>query len=204
LTTIVLGTGQHHINGESLEIASAMNIVGDPGVPKEEVVVVGGTQCGIWFQAGIQGTCHLQHLTLRQAKRGVLGRSSFTMDDVLVEQCGYHGVWANGTGVVARCTNIEVRQCGWSGVSADSGASITLVGAKTTVHHNCTKGKSGTYGLGVYNSPFSSIQLVAPLAKEQVAIGNGGGGNWGAEGGSRLNQIKTIDVAATVAAAAIK
>ena len=82
-----------------------MNIVGDPRVPKSEIVVMG---C-IWFNKGIQGNCHLQHLTLRQAKDcGVRGWSSFTMEDVLVEQCRY-GVLANGTGVVGKCTDVEVR-----------------------------------------------------------------------------------------------
>ena len=150
--------------------------MGDPGVPKSEIVVVGG----IVFKKGIQGNCHLQHLTLRQAKQyGVRGESSFTMEDVLVEQCEENGVFV-GTGVVGRCTNVEVRQCGWSGVAAYNGASITLIGAKTTVHHNCTKGGSKEYGLAVYNSSSSTIQLVSPLTKEQVSLDNGGGGNWGA------------------------
>ena len=70
--------------------------MGDSRVAKEEIVVLGG----ILFAKGIQGKCHLQHLTLRQAKSGVYGESSFTMDDVLVEQCGRHGVFASGTGVV--------------------------------------------------------------------------------------------------------
>jgi len=86
-------------DSNTLVIPSAMNIVGDPEVPKEEIVVVGG----IHFKEGIQGNCHLQHLTLRQAKEcGVSGSSSFTMDDVFVEECRLSGVSANGTGVVGR------------------------------------------------------------------------------------------------------
>jgi hypothetical protein len=173
-----------------LKIASVMQIVGDPRVVKEDIIVA----CGIWFKKGIQGNCHLQHLTLRQAKEfGVGGYSSFTMDDVLVEQCGGHGVWACGTGVVGRCTNMEVRQCGFSGVLASNGASITLIGAKTTVHHNCTHGYSAQYGLKVSGSSSSTIQLVAPLTKEQVATDNGGGGNWGDAGRSHADwQITTV------------
>jgi hypothetical protein len=74
----------------------------------------------------------------------------------------------------------------------NSGASITLIGAKTTVHHNCTREYSGNYGLNV--SLFSIIQLVSPLTKEQVSLDNGGGGNWGANGGADINQIKTITI----------
>ena len=108
---------------------------------------------------------------------------------------------AYGTGVVGRCTNVEVRQCGMSGVAAFYGASITLIGAKTMVHYNCTKGKSDAYGLGVYGSSSSTIQLVPPLAKEQVSLDNGGGGNWGAEEGGDINQIKTMTEAEIEAAA---
>ena len=132
-------------------------------------------------------------MTLRQAKvDGVFGESSFTMEDVLVEQCKYSGVCAVGTGVVGRCTNVEVRQCGRGGVYAVNGASITLIGAKTTVHHNCTKRKSDDYGMVVHGSSSSTIQLIAPLAKETVSTDNAGGGNWGAGGGGDIHQIKTI------------
>jgi hypothetical protein len=215
LTTIVVGKawgkGEHQIDGYYLKIASAMNIVGDSGVPKSEIVVVGG----IWFEQGIPENCHLQHLTLRQAKfSGVYGESSFMMEDVLVEQCGEYGVFANGTytsgGVIGRCTNVEVRQCGQSGVKAQW-ASITLIGAKTTVHHNCTDGDSDDYGYGleVAGSSSSTIQLVSPLTKEQVSLDNGGGGNWGAEraglvvGGNPgdVNQIKTMTEAEVATAA---
>ena len=34
LTTIVVGKGEHRIDGDSLKIGSAMNIVGDPGCRK--------------------------------------------------------------------------------------------------------------------------------------------------------------------------
>ena len=170
LTTIVLGKGKHVVEmvkddpdvhgGEAntLEISSAIKIVGRPDVPKEKIVVVGG----IHFMKGIPGNSHLQHLTLRQAKHGgVFGRSSFTMEDVVVKHGGWSGVVADGTGVVGRCTNLEVRQCGGCGVSASSGASITLIGTKTTVHHNCTEGRGYDYGLTVFG-PFSTINWSPP------------------------------------------
>jgi len=215
--TIVLGKGEHQIDGYYLDIFSAMNIVGDPKVPKSNLVVVGA---GILYRKGIQGNCHLQHLTLRQPKEvgarghsyygkgtGVYAMSSFTMEDVLVEQCGGHGVDALGKRVTGRCTNVEVRQCGKSGVRAGCGASIILVGAKTKVHHNyCTTfNRRLCYGLQVYSSSSSTIQLISPLTKEQVSFDNGGGGNWGAEGGSDAHQIKSTtetEMEAVLAAAA--
>ena len=84
--------------------------------------------------------------------------------------------------------------CGGCGVVAEWVGSITLIGAKMTVHHNCTYGRSWCYGLYVWGSS-STIQLVSPLTKEQVAIDNGGGGNWGTDEawGGDISQIKTID-----------
>jgi hypothetical protein len=110
ITTIVLGKGEHRIqstynlNGMSLRISSAMNIIGRPDVPKEKIVILGGI-C-IWNVN--QENCHLQHMTIRQAKWiGVTGESSFTMEDVIVEQsweqCGNQGACACGTGGVGRC-----------------------------------------------------------------------------------------------------
>jgi len=101
---------------------------------------------------------------------------------------------------------MEVRQCGGSGVAAYYGAFITLIGAKTTVHHNCTDGNNPTgiqneYGLQLWGPVFNSsssatIQLVSPLTKELVSIDNGGGGNWGTNYGGDINRIKTIDAPA--------
>ena len=187
--TIVVGKGEHKIDGQFLDIYSPMNIVGDPGVPKSEIVIVGG----ILFVKGIPKNCHLQHLTLCKAKhKGVFGWSSFTMTDVLVKECEYDGVYASGDGVVARCTNVEVRKCGRSGVVANHGASIALIGAKTMVQENSTKGEKDEYGLAVSGSSSSTIQLVSPLTKETVSLYNNGGRNWGAADGADINQIKTI------------
>jgi len=82
------------------------------------------------------------------------------------------------------------------GVCACTSGSITLIGSNTTVHDNCTNGDGGEYGLQVYGSPFSTIQLVSPWTKEAVSINNGGGGNWGSAGAGDINQIKTIDASA--------
>jgi hypothetical protein len=188
--TIFVGKGEHQVKASAdrtkwLHIDFPITIVGKG--EKNEVVVVGGFK----IEEGVQGNVHLQNMTIRHLNdTGVDGKSPFTLEDVIVEQCGQHGVFAKGTACVARCTNVEVRQCNMSGMVASSGA-ITLMGAKTTVHHNCIYGYSGASGLHVSNAD-SKIQLVHPLTKESVATDNQGGGNWDADYGANIKQILTI------------
>ena len=202
-TTIVLGRGNHEVDKDTyglhyLEIPSSMSsslrLLGHPAALPSSVVVLGGLQ----IRRNLHRTVHVQNLTLRQSNggSGVVGQSAFTMEAVVVEQCGY-GVYATGTAGQGRCTNVDVRHCEKSGVNAVNGGSITLVGAKTTVHHNCTKGEQQTYGLYVYGTKSSTIHLVAPLTKEQVSTDNGGGGNWGAGNGGAVKHIKTIAATGT-------
>ena len=195
LTTIIVGKGDYWGDAPRyLKISSAMNLVGAPGVPKEEIVI----NDSIAIQKNIQGNVHVQHLKVRGGDGyGVCGWSSFTMDDVLVDDCTT-GVAAVGTAVVGRCTNVEVQRCSRSGVYAEDGGCITLIGPKTTVHNNCRleergdgrPGKRGYHGLALRGAS-SSIQLVAPLTKETVSINNRIS-NWGVNGDANVNQIKTI------------
>lgn len=184
LNTVMLREGIYDIEGAYLNIWSTMNIVGDPNVSRDKIVINGG----IRFNKMIPGICHLQHLSLCKARWcGVDVESSLTMDDVLVESCRFVGIYASGT--VGRCTNVEVRYCEGDGVVAADGASITLV--KTDVHHNCKKkGVSTSYGLKVIG-PTATIDLVFPLTKEEVSHDNDGGNNWGAFEAD-INQIKRV------------
>jgi len=79
-----------------------------------------------------------------------------------------------------------------SGVWAGWGASIILEGRETSIYENCSGGESHYYGLAVYHSS-SKIQIVSPLTKESISKRNGGGGDWGAEGGANINQIEIIE-----------
>lgn len=195
---IVLGMGEHIIDDDYLAIHSKMSIVGEQNVSKEDIVIVGGIFIRISF--GEERNVRLQHLTirpldnvrvLRQANNthGVIGKSSFTMEDVIVELCGGIGVFA--WGAKAECTNVKVRNCGDSGVVAHNGGDITLKGEKTKVHDNCKKGGTDSYGLKVGGTTSSVIQLVPPLTKESVSTSNSGGGNWGARGFATIEQIKS-------------
>jgi hypothetical protein len=182
VTTIVLGQGEHVVeedkNGYNrLYIKCPVNIVGSPDVlDKSNIVVVGG----LWIQgknaSNIHGNVHVEHLTIRGLKNnGVRAYSSFTLNDLMIDQCGYTGVWAMGSSTLARCTNIKVNKCQYSGVLADEGATIILEGTETLIGNNCLKEWARSYGLKVYLVS-SKIQIVSPLTKESISKGNGGVG----------------------------
>ena len=195
LTTIVLDEGEHIVDEYEddyydkvnyLHIKCPVHIRGSlDALDKSKIIVVGG----FWIERNVNGTVHLENLTIRQSTGcGVYGKSSFTLNDISIEQCGFSGVRASGPSVVGRCTNIIVRQCGESGVVAHDeissilhpfldGASIILDGTETSIHDNCTKGESNNYGLNVYGSS-SKIQINLPLTKDSISKRNGGGGNY--------------------------
>ena len=100
VTTIVLGPGDHVVKGGGyLEIECPVNIVGSPDVlDKSNIVVVGG----LWIQgknaSNIHGNVHVEHLTIRHEKQcGVFGYSSFTLNDLTIDQCGGFGVYVGGS-----------------------------------------------------------------------------------------------------------
>ena len=141
----------------------------------------------------INGTVHVEHLTIRGSKySGVFGESSFTLNDLIIEQCGYCGVFADGSSTIGRCCNVVSRKCQQSGVWASSGASIILEGRETSIYENCSGGESYYYGLHVIHSS-SKIQIVSPLTKESISKRNWGGRNWEAGGDANINQIEIIE-----------
>ena len=126
LTTIVVGKGEHLVGGPYLRIWSAMNIVGDPEVPKETIVVLGG----IFFQ-------EMDSKDMSSAAPDTTCTSSKEK-------------WSDVNAVCARvvgtCYNVEMRECGKSGVVAVQGACITLIDTETmatTVVRNRTSNSKG-------------------------------------------------------------
>ena len=103
-----------------------------------------------------------------------------------VENSGWSGVYVEGT---KRSTmkNCNVSHSKWSGLYVGGGGLITIDGNGTTIHHNCTGGLSGSYGLEATDSS-SSIHLVSPLTIETISKNNGSGGNHGGAG-----TIKSVD-----------
>ena len=72
LTTIVLGQGEHSVDGCYLEIKCPVNIVGSPDVLDKSTIIVQGGFC-----ITANGV-HVEHLTIRgsQYSHGVVGSSS--------------------------------------------------------------------------------------------------------------------------------
>ena len=168
---IVLAEGVHGKLKGYVKISSELTIVGDPGVLRKDIVVLSS----IRFMSWTQENCHLQHMTLRPANKiGVHGKSSFTMEDVQVEQCQLYGVVACGTTTRCKCTNVIVTDCGRSGMLATDGATITLSGLENQmlVHHTCKTGGENDYGLQVEGEYGATIQVVHPLTIETVSKDN--------------------------------
>jgi hypothetical protein len=103
VTTIVLGQGDHVVEESTdeyvnyLHIKRPVNIVGSLDVlDKSNIVVVGGFSINI--DENIHGNVHVEHLTIRGSKySGVRGNSSFTLNDLTIDQCGGFGVYAGGS-----------------------------------------------------------------------------------------------------------
>ena len=171
-----------------MDIECPVNIVGSPDLLASTIIVEGSIAIGF----NINGTVHVEHLTIRSKHiTGVDGYSSFTLNDLIIEQCGY-GVAAVGSSTIGRCCNVVIRKCECSGVIAQSGASVILEGRETSIYENCSDGDIVDYGLLV-DEPFSTIQIVSPLTKESISKRNGGGGNWGTMDGANINQIEIIE-----------
>ena len=156
-----------------MNIKCPVNIVSSPDVLDKSKIVVEG---GIFIYRSVNGNVHVEHLTIRGSEScGVEGWSSFTLNDLIIEQCGEDGVLAEGSSTIGRCCNVVISKCQMNGVCAMDGASIILEGSETSIYENCLYGQVDDYGLEVFGSS-SKIQIVSPLTKEKVSKRNGGEG----------------------------
>jgi len=190
---LFLANGVHVIEDEDHWIFGKVNMVTITtpisiiGESREHCIVMGGLEMN-----GNEGdNVNVSDLTLRESKgNGVCGNrwnkgASFHLDNVSVENSGWHGVSVYGS---KRNTmkNCNVSHSKNSGVYVEDCGLMTIDGNGTTIYHNCTSGNTGSYGLrtGDYSS---SIHLASSLTIETISKNNGGGGNHGGYG-----TIKTI------------
>ena len=131
---------------------------------------------------------NVSDLTLRESKdEGIeaVEGASIHLDNVSVENSGWHGVHVYGTKRNSM-KNCNVSHSKFSGLLVWNGGLMTISGNGTTIHHNCTDERSDDYGLQpCYSS--CSIHLESPLTIEMISKNNGGGGNHGGGG-----LIKTV------------
>ena len=202
VNTIILNEGEHHVLKDNIGttfcyINRSINIIGHPKVHKTKIRIIGG----ITISEKCQGNVHIENVTVHHLKgSGITGRSNFSLEDVLIERCcteGYGaGILATGSSAVGRCTNIEIKNCGGVGIHSTFGASVTLVGSKTKIHHNCQHTGSSIMsagGISLSGSASSSVLLVSPLTRESVSFDNRSDHNWYAFSGSDLSNFKTIE-----------
>jgi hypothetical protein len=192
-THLFLANGVHVIEDEDHDftgfygsVVNMLNInipISIIGESREQCIVMGG----LWMNGSEEDDVNVSNLTLRDSEsHGVYGHlgASMHMDNVSVENSGGNGVHVSGT---KRSTmkNCNVSHSERNGLWVVNVGLMTIDGNGTTIHHNCTGGWTGRYGLNAYDS--SSIHLASSLTKEMISKNNGGGGNHGGEG-----KIKTI------------
>ena len=68
--------------------------------------------------------------------------------------------------------NCNVSHSKLSGLCVRYEGLMKIDGNATTIHHNCTNGRSGDYGLYAYDS-YSAINLASPLTIETISKNNG-------------------------------
>jgi len=107
------------------------------------------------------------------------------LDNVSVENSGLSGVSVAGTKRNSM-KNCNVSYSKYSGFFVYGGGLMTMSG-NGTIHHNCTDGNSGHYGLRTASSS-DSIHLASSLTIEMISKNNGGGGNHSGSG-----TIKSVD-----------
>jgi hypothetical protein len=185
IKSLLLENGVHDEKGEYVEIDFALNIIGQN---KDDVKI----RAGLKITGKKEEDVFFSDFTVTGAKEdGVCGDegASVHLKNVCVEKCGWRGVSVTST-TRNTMTDCNVNNNKASGVSADLGdvgGCITIDGSATTIHHNVTGGDTWHHGLST-GSREASIHLKS-LTKESISTNNGGGGNYGGQGGT----IKTIN-----------
>jgi hypothetical protein len=192
---LFLANGVHDEGGNMVRIYTPISIIGES---REHCIVIGGLD----VRGKKEDDVNVSNLTLRKSKGyGVCGNdgASLHLDNVSVVNSGNRGVSVDGT---KRNTmkNCNVSHSKYSGVSVRDGL-VTIDGTGTTIHHNCTGGMGGEYGLHVdFFSDSIHLATCLGLIYDEIITNNGGGGNYGGDGtivivGNEGTIIETIQSA---------
>ena len=165
---VLIEKGIHDEGGNEVVIYISISIVGES---REHCVVLGGLK----MDGKNEDDVNVSNLTLRKSKEnGVVGwGASIHLDNVSVENSGYHGVAVYNGSKRNTMKNCNVSHSKCNGLYVYGGGLMKIDGNATTIHHN---GKSDGYGLLATSS--SSIHLVSPLTKEMISTNNHFGQNY--------------------------
>ena len=94
----------------------------------------------------------------------------------MIDSCYLLGIKTSGQ-VVGKLHDVVVRHSGWSGMAVFMGATLLISGHRSAIHHNCTRGGDGYFGMDIYDEE-SCIHLHPSLSLSRVTFSNGGGANW--------------------------
>tara|TARA_B110000091_G_scaffold211240_1_gene255507 strand:+ start:765 stop:1640 length:876 start_codon:yes stop_codon:yes gene_type:complete len=166
IPTVALFPGVYNLPyGQDINITSPMIITGSETKTKTEI------KGSINIDPNVSGTA-LKHLTITGPLNGVRSKSSFTMENVVVQECLNDGVVIEGPndhndGIRVTCTNLTVTNCTGSGIDVSGNATIRLAGP-TNISNNCKIAMH--HGMELRGN--SVLELVHPLNKAIVFDNN--------------------------------
>ena len=215
-SVLFIEEGEYGADGENVRVKISLSIY---GAGREKTTLVGvGLYIGDQLQPDLNwnddGIVEIGDLTIQGGKGDGLSAAcgmNVTLRRISIVDCQGCGLMAVSGGYIS-CDDLQVIGCGKSGVVANYKAIITLSGEGTSIQGNGLLrpedvephfnyryriGYRIYYGLHA-NGSSSKLQLVVPLTKEQVSTNNGGGGNWGGDKGSTIDQVDNDGVVVQV------
>ena len=175
--SLFIANGVHEGPDGYIVINIPISIIGES---RERCIVMGGLE----MNGEEEDDVNVSNLTLRDSKGyGVCGDdgASIHLDNVSVENSGWSGVSTVFGTKRNTMQNCNVSHSKESGLVVVGDGLMTIDGKDTTIHHNCTNGSCGSYGLNTWDSS-SSIHFASSLTIETISKNNGGGGNYGGKG----------------------
>jgi len=181
-TTIFLEKGRYDIEARrSLICVQKYLIITKP------VCIIGNNSIingGLFIPDNIKGNVYFEDLCIsHKLGTGIIGKSSFVVKNVSIQNCEDDGILLYGPSVTTTCTNLRVLDCRGIGISSENGANVVINGIRTKFNGNA-------YGIVVCYSSTSQIKIEYPLLKESISSNNEY--NLKAFGCASLRQIQNV------------
>ena len=180
---IYFENGIHEEKGKMILVDFPVTII---GASRDRCIFRGGFE----IKGKKEDNVIITNLTIREAKQfGIIGGggASVQLNKVTVDLSGIHGVIVS-LSQRNTMTDCKISNSKGSGLMVSNGGLMTIDGDATSIHDNCTDGRSINYGLDIAYSTKNNkvtpgaITIKPPLTKASISTNNGGGGNWGGFG----------------------